>query len=83
MTKLEKMGANESYLMFVYDDKESDEKRAKALLAAKYIEMELALHHLDHVVKVLAVESQLAKDSGVVPEDKIRSKSIHIIRKHN
>lgn len=51
------MGANESFIMFVYDDKESEEKRAKALLAAKYIEMELALHHLEHVVKVVAVEA--------------------------
>lgn len=29
--------------------------------------MELALHHLDHVVKVLPVEAQLAKETGVIP----------------
>jgi hypothetical protein len=39
MRKLERMSPNESYLLFVYDETQPDELKAKALLAAKYIEM--------------------------------------------
>lgn len=39
MRKLERMSPNESYLMFVYDETQPEELKAKALLAAKYIEM--------------------------------------------
>ena len=45
--------------------------------------MELTLHNLDQAIKVLPVEASLAKNNSLIPEDKIRSKSIHIIRKHN
>lgn len=83
MKRLEKMSPNESYLMFVYDDTETQEKRAKALLAAKYVEMELALQHLDQAIKVLPVEATVVRDNKLIPQDKIRAKSIHIIRKHN
>lgn len=69
--------------MFVYDDSEPADKKAKSLLAAKYIEMELALHHLDHAVKVIPIEARVVKNNNLIPEDKIRSKSLHIIRKHN
>jgi hypothetical protein len=39
LKRLQRMSPNESYLMFVYDDSEPSDKKAKALLAAKYIEM--------------------------------------------
>ena len=35
--KIQKMGPNESYLLYVYDDSEPLDKKAKRILAAKYL----------------------------------------------
>jgi hypothetical protein len=38
---------------------------------------------LDQAIKVVPIEVSVARNNKLIPEDKIRSKSIHIIRKHN
>jgi hypothetical protein len=68
--------------MFVYDENEPQEKINQRLLAAKYIELELTLSNLE-AIKVIPVDMSVIKKYQLVPSDKVKPNSLHIIRKHN
>ena len=38
---------------------------------------------MDSGIKVIPVEAKVVRKNKIIPEDKIRANSLHIIRKHN
>ena len=76
------MRAHESYLFYLYDQDEPQDKLKERLMTAKYIQMEMMLTHLKGV-GLRVVERQAAVEGGLVAPGQNKCNSLHLFRKHN
>lgn len=59
------MGKHETCLMYLYDATEDPAKVQERMMTAKFIEMELNVHQINHI-KVYALERQAAHQAGLI-----------------